>query len=102
MNFSDLVPSLIRTYVPLIVAALATFLGDIGILLPEDASTGLATFLGALLSAAYYLGVRLAERKWPQLGLLLGSKKQPVMTKPENVVELKAVNKRIEQIEEAV
>lgn len=95
---SEIIPSLIRTYVPIIVASIVTILGQIGVILPEEASVGLATFIGAVASAAYYLGVRLLERKYPIVGkFLLGSSRVPVSAKPDNVVQLTAAKNAIEK-----
>lgn len=77
MNTKDIVPSLIRTWVPIIVATLVSVLGQAGIVLPEDASAGLATFLGGLFGAVYYLVVRLLEYKFPGIGVFLLSTKKP-------------------------
>jgi hypothetical protein len=67
-----LVASVIRTIVPVIVGQVAAWLLLINVKLPEDAITGLSTFLGAALSAIYYVGVRVLEQQWPKAGVLLG------------------------------
>lgn len=73
--------SLIRTYVPTAVGALATFLLVRGIELDVQAQLGLVTFLTALLQGAYYLAARLIERRYPEAGkYLLGSGKTPDYT----------------------
>lgn len=76
---SDLVLSYIRTYVPLGVGALLSYLAvRYGIGLPEDASAQLAIGATALVTAAYYGVVRLLEKRWPWFGTLLGAAKKPV------------------------
>lgn len=74
--------SLIRTWVPIIVGALVAYLVSFGIELDVDAQTGLVVFLTAFLQGAYYLIVRVLERRYPKLGLLLGSESQPKYTDP--------------------
>lgn len=73
----DLVPSLIRTYVPVIVGAFFAWLVTSGIDVDATAQTALVTALTALLTGVYYTGVRLLEKQWPQLGFLLGINVQP-------------------------
>lgn len=71
---SNLVPSLIRTYVPLAVGWLVAWLSGIGVQV-DSAQFELA--LSAGLAAGYYALVRLLERRWPALGWLLGHPSQP-------------------------
>jgi len=83
---NNFVTSLIRTYVPIGVGAVAAYLLTKGIELDAEAQLGLVTFLTALLQGAYYLAARLIERKIPQAGtLLLGSAKKPDYVEPEEV-----------------
>lgn len=79
---SDFLTSLIRTYVPIAVGAVVSWLATRGINLDSAAAAGLASFLTGILSAVYYLAVRLLEKKFPQLGWLLGSAKKPEYTSP--------------------
>ena len=74
---SDFVISQIRTYVPIIVGAVLAFLTTKGIELDATAAAGLSTFLTALFGGLWYLIGRLLERKWPELGILLGVAKKP-------------------------
>jgi hypothetical protein len=78
LNKDDLLVSLRRTLVPMIVGLVAgSFLA--GYVNPDaldEVVTGAAT-------AVYYLVVRLLESKMPVFGLLLGSKKQPVYLDPK-------------------
>jgi uncharacterized membrane protein (DUF441 family) len=76
----DFVTSLIRTYVPIIVGAIISYLATKGLTLDESAAAGLTAFLTALFSGGYYLIVRLLEQKFPQVGILLGSTKKPEYT----------------------
>lgn len=79
---NNLAPSLIRTYVPMVVGAVAAWLLSKGIVLDPNAANGLVLFLGGVLSGAYYLIARLLEHKFPQLGWLLGSAKKPQYVEP--------------------
>lgn len=76
---NSFVTSFIRTYVPIAVGALVSYLLTLGISLDADAQSGLVIFLTGLTQAVYYLIARLLEKKFPQVGaLLLGSSKTPV------------------------
>lgn len=75
---SDLVTSFIRTVVPMIVGSVAGFLASKGVNLDPETTAALATFLSGLFSALYYIIVRVLEEKWPNAGILLGSKKTPI------------------------
>lgn len=76
---SDQIISYIRTYVPVAIGSLLSFVVTrYGIVVDEEISTALATLLTAVLIAVYYFLARQAEKRWPQVGkLLLGSAKQP-------------------------
>lgn len=69
-------PALVRTLVPMIVGALATWLlTTLGVALPMEPAT---EFVTLVLSGLYYTAARFLEAKWPGLGrILLGSSKQP-------------------------
>jgi hypothetical protein len=79
---NNLVTSLIRTYVPIAVGALASYLLTKGIEVDANAQLGLVTFLTAVLQGVYYLVARLLERANPKLGVLLGSTKKPDYIQP--------------------
>lgn len=74
---NDFITSLIRTYVPIAVGAVASYLVTAGIDIDANAQLGLVTFLTAVLQGVYYLLARLLEQKFPQFGFLLGSAKKP-------------------------
>lgn len=74
---SNTVVSLIRTYVPLGVAVLVGWLASLGIVVDDSTRSLLVGGIGALAAALYYAGVRLAEKQWPWVGLLLGAAKAP-------------------------
>lgn len=72
-----LVASVIRTLVPVIVGQVAAWLLLINVTLPSTALDGLSSFLGAALTAIYYVGVRVLEQQWPWAGVLLGLTASP-------------------------
>ena len=74
---SDYITSLIRTAVPYVVGAVASYLATKGIDRGEEAKLGLGTFLTTLVGSLYYALVRFLEKKNPQAGKLLGIAKKP-------------------------
>lgn len=82
---SNFATSLIRTYTPLIVGALVSYLVTMGIEVDANAQAGLVVFLTAFLQGAYYLIVRILERRFPKFGLLLGSEAQPKYVEPSTI-----------------
>ena len=79
---SNFFTSLVRTYVPIIVGALVAWLATFGLAIDAEATAGLIVFLTAALQGLYYIAVRLLERKFPQIGVLLGSTQKPVYVEP--------------------
>lgn len=78
MNKDDLLVSLKRTLVPIIVGVLAaSFMG------PHVNLGALEHVVSGVVSAVYYVVVRLVEGRVPAFGVLLGAKKQPVYVTPE-------------------
>lgn len=92
---NSLVASFIRTYVPIIVTTIAAWLLSKGIVVDEQATAGLVAGLSGIIGGAYYALVRFLERRFPQLGWLLGAAKQPVYVEGEKVesAEKKVGNK---------
>lgn len=79
-GLKSLIPSTVRTLVPIVVTLL------VGWGFSETALTGPVTaVLTLLVTAAYYVVVRLLEQHWDQIGWLLGYPKQPVYVKGEVV-----------------
>lgn len=73
----DLILSWIRTAVPAGVGGLAAWLATKGIAVdPQDALTVGAT-VGASATVAYQVVVSTLQRRWPIVGVLLGSTKSP-------------------------
>ena len=85
---SNLFTSLIRTWVPIGVGTLLTFLAvQFGLVVDENIALQLTAGLTGLVIAVYYLLARIAERIWPALGVLLGSTQKPVYVEPSTVTE---------------
>jgi len=81
---SDYLVSLWRTAVPAGVAAALTWLAvHYGIVLDEDTSAQLAAGVTGLVLVVYYAVVRWLEQRWPWVGRLLGSTRQPVYERAE-------------------
>lgn len=77
---SDFVIAQIRTYVPMLVGAVVSWLVAVSVLDPASsasAQAGLTSFLTALFGGLYYFLVRWAAEKWPSVGILLGVNKAP-------------------------
>jgi len=75
---NDFLISLRRTLVPIIVGAVgASILG------PHIDSSALESVAGGFISGVYYSVIRFLELKIPNLGFLLGAKKQPLYVSPE-------------------
>ena len=74
---TNLVASLIRTWVPYGVGAVLAWLASLGLNFGAEAEVGLIALLTALLGAAYYAIVRPLEARWPVFGWLLGLPTQP-------------------------
>jgi hypothetical protein len=78
--------SLIRTYVPIAVGTFVTFLFvQFGLSLDAEIAMQLTAGLTGLVIALYYGIIRLIERKYPQIGVLLGSTQKPIYVEPATV-----------------
>lgn len=71
-NKEDILTSIRRTLVPLVVVLLS----NLGIERYLDAAF-LSNLISVLIGVGYYCVVRMLESKWPWLGVLLGSTDQP-------------------------
>lgn len=78
---TDLIASLIRTYVPAVVGAVLVAIGSALDIANLDTPDNRARVVGAIF-VVYYAGVRLLERKYPKAGWLLGLPKPPSYTPP--------------------
>lgn len=79
MTTDSIIPSMIRTVVPIIVGSVIGYLAQKGFNIDKDLAV---QFTVAACIAGYYLLARVLERRWPAAGALLGSTKQP--TYPPN------------------
>lgn len=76
---NNYVISLIRTVSPILVGTLLAWAASsLHVVIGPSSQAGLVALCVAVLSAAYYALVRLLERKWPSLGVLLGVPAKPV------------------------
>lgn len=81
MNLNDKVLSIIRTGVPMLVGWVVSYLFvHFGLSVPDAVQSWLEGLLTFGFGFLYYLLVRFLESKWPALGWLLGTPKQPVYT----------------------
>src|SRR5690606_10448395 len=79
---NDTMVSIIRTYVPIAVGFVLTWIGDaLDIIIPDGADQQLIMGLTAVITAVYYGLVRMLERKWPWFGIFLGARAQPRYTR---------------------
>lgn len=82
LTLGSVVPSLIRTYVPVLVGQALAWAVTLGVLaettVTDEQQAAVSAVAGALLTGIYYTLVRLAEVRWPGVGILLGSTRQPV------------------------
>lgn len=77
-HYSDLLISIRRTVVPMVVGLVAgSFLG------PYVDPDALEKVVTGAVSAVYYIAIRLLESHVPNIGLLLGARKQPVYVSAE-------------------
>jgi hypothetical protein len=74
MSDPNLLVSLRRTLVPVLVGFLLSQAARAGFNIPAEQLTGV---LEALVTGSYYAVVRIAEQYAPVLGILLGASKQP-------------------------
>jgi len=75
---NDYVISLIRTWVPVAVGAVAAWLISLGLNLDPATSAAAITALTGVLTAGYYAIVRALETKFPWVGgLFLGHTAKP-------------------------
>lgn len=78
---SDSITALIRTWVPVGVGAFLAWLVTLGVELDANVEAGLITSLTGLAIGIYYTVALLLSKKWPIVGVLLGSTKQPTFEK---------------------
>lgn len=74
---ADLWPAVVRTVVPFVVGWVASILLLINVTLTETQRDSLSGLITVVLGALYYIAVRWLEQRYPKLGVLIGSTKQP-------------------------
>lgn len=74
----DLILSWVRTAVPAAVGSLIAWLATKGYNLDPEQATGLILAIGGAAITLYQVVVSTLQRKWPIVGVLLGSTKVPV------------------------
>ena len=74
---TDYVKSLVRTYVPVAVGAVAIWLATIGVTIDSDTKAAIIAAVTGLAIAVYYAIARALEGRWPALGGLLGVRGSP-------------------------
>lgn len=75
---NDFIIGLVRTYVPITVGAVLSWLAvEFGVVVPDDLKSQATVFLTGLVIAVYYTAVRLLAQQWPSFERLLGVATQP-------------------------
>jgi hypothetical protein len=74
---NNLVTSIIRTLVTIILPPLVAWLAARGINLSDETLAQISVYAVVAAQAGYYIVVRLLETKYPAFGWLLGLAKQP-------------------------
>ncbi|MBF8191645.1 hypothetical protein ITP53_39325 [Nonomuraea sp. K274] len=73
----NLILSWVRTAVPAAVGGLAAWLGVKGLHVAPDDVLAVGTSVGASATVAYQVVVSTLQRRWPIVGVLLGSTRVP-------------------------
>lgn len=68
----NVVPSVVRTGVPLVVGVGVSFAAAKGIHVSPETEAQVVVLLGAVAASLYHWVVRLLEERWPRFGWLLG------------------------------
>jgi hypothetical protein len=82
MTLADFGASLVRTYVPIIVGMVLGWLTAHGLGISGSDAISVTAGLTGAIAAAYWLGIRLLEAKWPALGIFLGRAAAPTYGPP--------------------
>lgn len=77
LGLRSLVPSIVRTLVPVVVALLVR----LGLRETDLDTTWLVNALTVVVTMGYYVAVRLLEKHWDKIGWLLGFPSSPVYVK---------------------
>ena len=79
MTIRDYLASIIRTLVPVMLAAILTKLGITDVTIE---GVPLDVVLSVVIVGLFYAGARKLEQRWPVVGLLLGWKAVPLYVPP--------------------
>lgn len=80
---SNVLVSFIRTWVPILVGSVITWLATrYNFVLPENLTVELTVLATGAVIGAYYGILRLLEQKWPWFGKLLGKQAEPEYVEP--------------------
>lgn len=71
---NDLLVSMIRTWVPIVLGSVLTWLIEAGVDIDRD---GVIVAVTGFVIAVYYAVVRVLETRYPAVGVLLGRKTAP-------------------------
>jgi len=80
MQLNNQLIGLIRTWVPIAVGGVFSWLATQGLALDGKTQAGAIVALTGLIQAVYYTLVRLLEAQWPAAGWLLGKASAPKYT----------------------
>lgn len=75
---NPLASNLLRTYVPILVGAVASWLAARGIHVDAQTQAAAVVAMTGIFQAAYYTVVRVLEERWPAVGGVLLLSKAPV------------------------
>jgi uncharacterized membrane protein (DUF441 family) len=81
MQLSNQLTGLIRTWVPIAVGGVFSWLATQGLALDGETQAGAIVALTGVTQAVYYTLVRLLEQQWPAAGWLLGKASAPTYKK---------------------
>ena len=81
MKLSNQLTGLIRTWVPIAVGGVFSWLATQGLALDGETQAGAIVALTGVTQAVYYTLVRLLEQQWPAAGWLLGKASAPTYEK---------------------
>lgn len=73
----NVVPSVIRTGVPVLVGVGVSFAAAKGIHISPELESQIVVLIGAAAASVYHWVVRLLEERWPHCGWLLGIARSP-------------------------
>lgn len=73
----NVMPSVVRTGVPLVVGVGVSFAAAKGIHISPETEAQVVVLIGAVAASAYHWVVRVLEEHWPRFGWMLGMARSP-------------------------